>query len=161
MAMKATEMLAKRLENLKGVMPMELTENEKKKQFLMSYLQAKRDVERIELQLAELRLNKLTPSMAPDDGMPHASNISDLSEYAAKVDELEHKLLQRRYRRIRAFKKVQSAIEKMENEQEKTLLTYRYMVGLKWEAIAVKMGYSWRKIHYLHGNALEHFKICA
>ncbi len=159
MAMKVTDIPAKRLENLKGVMPMELTENEKKKQFLMSYLQAKRDVERIELQLAELRLNKLTPSMAPDDGMPHASDISDLSEYAAKVDELERELLQRRYKRIRAFKKVQSAIEKMENEQEKTLLTYRYMVGLKWEAIAVKMGYSWQHIHKIHASALKKLKM--
>ena len=138
---------------------MELTENEKKKQFLMSYLQAKRDVERIELQLAELRLNKLTPSMAPDDGMPHASDISDLSDYAARVDELERKLLRRRYNRIRAFKKVQAAIERMESEQEKDLLTYRYLKGYSWEKIAVEMGYTYRHTIRLHGEALKTFKM--
>ena len=47
------------------------------------------------------------------------------------------------------------------DEREKELLTLRYLKGLKWEEIAVNMGYSWRKIHYLHGEALEHFEICA
>ncbi len=138
---------------------MELTENEKKKLFLKSYMQAKNDVFRLEMQLAELRLNKLTPSMVPDDGMPHASGISDLSDYAARVDELERELLQKRYRRIRAFKKVQEAIEAMENDREKELLTYRYLQGMKWEEIAVKMGYSWQHVHKIHASALKNLKM--
>lgn len=138
---------------------MELTENEKKKLFLKSYMQAKNDVFRLEMQLTELRLNKLTPSMVPDDGMPHASGISDLSDYAARVDELERKLLQKRYRRIRAFKKVQAAIERLESEQEKDLLTYRYLKGYSWEKIAVEMGYTYRHTIRLHGEALKNFKM--
>lgn len=138
---------------------MELTENEKKKLFLKSYMQAKNDVFRLEMQLAELRLNKLTPSMVSDDGMPHASGISDLSDYAARVDELERELLQKRYRRIRAFKKVQAAIERLENEQEKDLLTYRYLKGYSWEKIAVEMGYTYRHVTRLHGEALKNFKM--
>ena len=138
---------------------MELTENEKKKLFLKSYMQAKNDVFRLEMQLAELRLNKLTPSMVSDDGMPHASGISDLSDYAARVDELERELLQKRYRRIRAFKKVQEAIERMESEQEKDLLTYRYLKGYSWEKIAVEMGYTYRHVTRLHGEALKNFKM--
>ncbi len=138
---------------------MELTENEKKKLFLKSYMQAKNDVFRLEMQLTELRLNKLTPSMVPDDGMPHASGISDLSDYAARVDELERKLLQKRYRRIRAFKKVQAAIERLESEQEKDLLTYRYLKGYSWEKIAVEMGYTYRHVTRLHGEALTNFKM--
>lgn len=138
---------------------MELTENEKKKLFLKSYMQAKNDVSRLEMQLAELRLNKLTPSMVPDDGMPHASGISDLSDYAARVDELERELLQKRYKRIRAFQKVQEAIEAMENDKEKELLTYRYLQGMKWEEIAVKMGYSWQHVHKIHASALKNLKM--
>ena len=138
---------------------MELTENEKKKLFLKSYMQAKNDVFRLEMQLAELRLNKLTPSMVPDDGMPHASGISDLSDYAARVDELERELLQKRYKRIRAFQKVQEAIEAMENDREKEILTYRYLQGMKWEEIAVKMGYSWQHVHKIHASALKNLKM--
>lgn len=138
----------------------ELTENEQKKLFLRSYLRDKQAVIRIEEQLAELRANKISPSVI-NDGMPHGTELSDLSDYAARVDELERELIQKRYDRICSFQKVQAAIEAVEDEAEKDLLTYRYLRGMKWEEIAVKMGYSWRKIHYLHGDALEHLEICA
>lgn len=141
-------------------MDKELTENEKKKLFLKSYLRDKLAVIRIEEQLAELRASKISPSLI-SDGMPHGTSLSDLSDYAAKVDELERELIQKRYDRICSFQKVQAAIEAVEDEAEKDLLTYRYLRGMKWEEIAVKMGYSWRKIHYLHGDALEHLEICA
>lgn len=144
------------------VMPVdkELTENEKKKLFLKSYLRDKLAVIRIEEQLAELRASKISPSLI-SDGMPHGTSLSDLSDYAAKVDELERELIRKRYDRICSFQRVQTAIEAVEDEAEKDLLTYRYLRGMKWEEIAVKMGYSWRKIHYLHGDALEHLEICA
>lgn len=142
-------------------MDRELTENEKKKLFLKSYLRDKQAVRRIEEQLSELRLSKLSPGMSMGDGMPHGSDMRDLSDYAAKVDELERELIQARYDRIQSFRKVQAAIEELEDETEKDLLTYRYLKGMKWEEIAVEMGYSWRAVHKIHSHALEHLKICA
>ena len=139
---------------------MDMTENEKKKEFLNSYLRAKQDVLRLEEQLEELRESKMSLSMA-NDGMPHGSSKTDLSDYAAKVDELERKITAKRYQRIQTFQNVQNAIEDMEDSQEKLLLTYRYIKGLKWEEIAVRMNYSWRNIHYLHGTALQHLKMFA
>ena len=138
-----------------------LTENEQKKEFLMSYQLAKRDVTRLEEQLAELRIGKMSPGCEIGDGLPHAHNATDLSSYAAKVDELEREIVAARYRRICAFERVRNCIEALEDEREKLLLTYRYLEGLKWEEVAVRMKYSWRKIHYLHSDALEHFEICA
>ncbi|CAK7079485.1 MAG: hypothetical protein ENTA_01413 [Enterocloster clostridioformis] len=138
----------------------EKTENEKKKEVLMSYQKEKRRVRRLEEQLEELRRNKMSPSVT-NDGMPHGTDKKDLSDYAVKVDEIEQELVAARYSRICAFQEVQKRIEAMEDEAEKDLLTYRYLRGLKWEEVAVRMGYSWRKIHYLHSDALEHFEICA
>ena len=138
----------------------EKTENEKKKEFLMSYQKEKRRVRRLEEQLEELRQNKMSPSVT-NDGMPHGTDKKDLSDYAVKVDEIEQELVAARHSRICAFQEVQRRIEAMEDEIEKDLLTYRYLKGLKWEEVAVRMGYSWRKIHYLHSDALEHFEICA
>lgn len=140
-------------------MDRELTENEKKKLFLKSYLRDKQAVRRIEEQLAELRLSKLSPGMSMGDGMPHGSDMRDLSDYAAKVDELERELIQKRYDRICSFRKVQTAIEELEDETEKDLLTYRYLNGMKWEEIAVKMGYSWKHIHRIHAVALKDLKM--
>ena len=138
---------------------MELTENEKKKEFLMSYQKEKRRVRRLEEQLEELRRNKMSPSVT-NDGMPHGTDKKDLSDYAVKVDEIEQELVAARYSRICAFQDVQRRIEAMENEIEKGLLTYRYLRNLSWEKIAVEMDYSWQHLHKIHARALRNFKTC-
>lgn len=139
---------------------MKKTENEKKKEFLMGYQVAKKDVARLEQQLEELRMNKLSPSCMIGDGMPHAHELADLSDYAAKVDELEREIWAARYCRIRAFQIIQSAIESMNIGKEKDLLTYRYLRGMKWEKICVEMKHSWQHIHRIHASALKNLKSC-
>ena len=137
---------------------MELTENEKKKEFLMSYQKEKRRVRRLEEQLEELRRNKMSPSVT-NDGMPHGTDKKDLSDYAVKVDEIEQELVAARYSRICAFQEVQKRIEAMEDEREKDLLTYRYLKGLKWEENCVRMDYKWRQVHRIHAMAIKNLKM--
>lgn len=136
----------------------EKTENEIKKEYLFGFQKISRQLARMENELAEIRLNKYCPSCI-SDGMPHASGCSDLSSYMAKVDELEKKILKKRYNRLQKQQEIRNRIERMEDENEKDVLTYRYLRGMKWEDIAVKMGYSWRRIHYIHSKALENFRI--
>lgn len=131
-------------------------ENEKKKEYLWGYRKIKRQLRRLEEELTELRLNKIYPSVV-QDGMPHGSGEGDLSGYAAKVDELERKIIKARYKMIRKQKEIQDQIERLSDENEKDVLVYRYVRGMKWEDIAVKMGYSWRRIHYIHSSALDDF----
>ena len=133
-------------------------ENEKKKEFLKSYQKAKRDVVRLEKQLEELRLNKISPSVI-NDGMPHGTDIGDLSDYAARVDKIEREIIAARYERISAYQRVQRCIEAVEDEREKDLLTYRYLKGESWECVAVSLGYSWKQTHRIHSRALENFKM--
>lgn len=137
----------------------EKTEIEKKKEFLQSYQVAKRDVDRLEEQLAELRIGKMSPSCDIGDGLPHAHNTTDLSEYAAKLDELEGEIMAARYQRILAYQRVRNCIETLEGERGKMLLTYRYICGLKWEEICVRMDYKWRQVHRIHAVALENLKM--
>lgn len=136
----------------------EKTENEIKKEYLLGFQKISRQLARLENELAEIRLNKYCPSCT-SDGMPHASGCSDLSSYMAKVDELEKKILKKKYNRLQKQQEIRNRIERMEDENEKDVLTYRYLRGMKWEDIAVKMGYSWRRIHYIHSKALENFRI--
>lgn len=82
---------------------MELTENELKNAVLVVLPKAKREVWRLEEQLAELRLNKLSPSVI-NDGMPHGTDQHDLSDYAAKLDEIEQEITAARYRRYVLFR---------------------------------------------------------
>ena len=102
-------------------------------------------------------MGKICPSVI-QDGMPKASGGSDLSAYIGQVDALERRLVKARYKQIRKLKEIRDRIEWLEDESEKDVLVYRYLRGMKWEDICVKMGYSWRRVHYIHSNALENFK---
>ena len=134
------------------------TENEKKKEYLRGYQRHVRKIKRIESDLEEIRLMKQYPSMSTD-GMPHASNNSDLSGYAAVLDKKERELVRERYSRIKEYHVITKAIESMLNDKEKDVLHYRYIKGLDWWEIAEKMGYSERQIHRYHGKALVNFII--
>lgn len=133
-------------------------ENDKKKEYLWGYRDASRKLKRLEEELMELRLNIRCPSVN-QNGMPHGSGGSDLSGYMSKVDELERKILKSRYKRIQKFKEIRDRIERLEDENEKDVLVYRYIKGMKWEDICVKTKYSWKQIHRIHSKALENFNM--
>ena len=121
-------------------------------------MSAVKAAKRIEEEIERLRLDKMLPSLIMDD-MPHAHDQKDLSDYMAKMDELEHKLIDARYGRIKLYMQIFADVEKMEDETEKAVLTYRYLRGYTWEQICVKMEYSLKQIHRIHGKALKNFKM--
>ena len=140
-------------------MPVETKkENEAKKEYLMRYRDAVRSEKQIDEEIRQLRLDTMMPAVV-NDGMPHGSGAGDLSGYAARVDELLADLKDQMERRIAIQREITQKIEEMSSETEKMVLRYRYIHLLKWEEIAVKMCYSWKGIHKVHGRALQHFKM--
>lgn len=132
-------------------------ENELKKEYLRSYSPAVSAAQRLEEEIEQLRTDKMSPALVMDD-MPHSHDQKDLSDYAAKLDELEQKLIKARYERIDLYAEIFSNVEKLENESEKTVLTYRYLRRYSWEKICVEMGYQWAQVHRIHARALKNFK---
>lgn len=129
-------------------------ENDRKKRYLWQYQECKRELERLEEERIEVRLNKMFPSVI-QDGMPHASGCSDLSGYASKLDDLDRKIMKARYKRIQTLTDIRNRINIVKNQSEREVLTYRYIRGMKWEDIAVKMDYSWQWLHKVHSKALK------
>lgn len=134
-------------------------ENNRKKEYLRKYLEAKRMQEVLEREIDELRLDRMIPGSPAQDGMPHGSGGGDLSGYVARLDELDQKLRAQMYKKIQIRAEITERIDAMENETESLLLRLRYIHGLKWEEVAVKMDYSWKQIHRLHSKALNNFKM--
>ena len=139
-------------------------ENEAKKEYLLRYRDAVRSEKQIDEEIKQLRLDTMMPAVV-NDGMPHGSGGGDLSGYAARVDELLADLKAQMEKRIQIRREITQKIEEMSNEPEKMVLRYRYIHlddnhrCMSWEKIAVKMGYEYRNILYLHGKALKHFQI--
>lgn len=133
-------------------------ENEQKKEYLKSYRRAIKREQDILDEIQRLRLDKMFPSVV-NDGMPHGSSHSDLSDYVAILDEQIELLKKERLEKVRCYQKIERQIRQMENEDEQEVLRLRYILGMKWEEVAVKMGYSWRQIHRIHSSALLNFEI--
>lgn len=136
-------------------------ENIKKKEYLKQYGKAVRQMERSELIISEIRMNKMHPGLVLD-GSPRGSAQSDLSDYAAKLEKETERYLKARYHRIRLCTEIRDKIEVIADEDEKDILTYRYIKLLRWSgsgSISEKMKMSVREVHRLHGRALRHFEI--
>ena len=134
-------------------------ENNRKKEYLRKYLEAKRMQEVLEREIDELRLDRMIPGSPAQDGMPHGSGGGDLSGYVARLDELDRKLRAQMYKKIQLRAEITEKIDAMSDETESLLLRLRYIHGLKWEEVAVKMDYSWKQIHRLNSKALNNFKM--
>jgi len=133
-------------------------ENEAKKEYLQSYKKYKLKARRLEEQLEELRLGKMLPSLITSD-MPSSHNQKDLSDYMVKYDALVTKIIKARKDAVNRFAEVQHQIELLEDENEKTVLTLRYLRNWKWEKIACEIKVGWTQTHKIHSKALKNLKL--
>lgn len=54
-----------------------------------------------------------------------------------------------------ACREILNAIDKIEDETERTLLIFKYINGNTWESICEKMSYSLRQVYNIHNKALK------
>lgn len=129
-------------------------ENQKKIAYLKKYKYAILDEKMILEEIQKLRADKMFPSLAMD-GMPHGNGTSDLSEYAARLDEEINKLKVQRLEKVKIYSDISSRIRRVEDDNQRELLMYRYIKGMSWEDVASELGYTWRWTHKLHSKALD------
>ncbi len=98
------------------------------------------------------------PSMN-NDGMPHGSSQNDLSSYAAVLQEREEELYREGVSQVQSYKDIAFRISRLEDQDERDVLFYRYIKGYDWWKIAQIMDYSERWIYELHGRALKKIEI--
>ena len=132
--------------------------SKQKKDYLLRYRHIKRTIKSLEDEIDALRAAEMG-SAINYTGMPHGTNIRDLSDYAARLDKLTRKLYQKKVEALRIVNRIERALAKMPNERYQALLRDRYINCKTWERLAVEYGYEdVRGIYYLHGKALEEFR---
>lgn len=110
-------------------------------------------IEEIDAQLYKHRTQNLS-------GMPTAHDVPNdhqealiekkqkvLDKYTAFMLRIEDELLT-----------VETAIEAVEDPTARELLRLKYIDGLTWEEVCVRIGYEWTHTHRLHARALEKLK---
>lgn len=138
------------------------SENKAKKAYLNRYRWDVEKLKEIDDEIAACRLGAL-PGSPSFDGMPHGSaSNTDLSDYAAKIDELLMEFKRIREKALQDLKEISLAIEAMGDEYARSniLLRYRYIQLKSWEEIGRAMNFHEVYVkRELHSIALEQFKI--
>ena len=129
------------------------------KERLRNYQNIKKEREQLRQQLEEIEAALYYPKIQNLTGMPGSGSkegnpqedlaihhIELQERYLAKIEELAAEQLA-----------IEDAIESLD-ETERMLMRYRYIDGLKWEEVCVKIGYSWTQTHEHHGRALQKLK---
>ncbi|PXV85107.1 hypothetical protein C8E03_11931 [Lachnotalea glycerini] len=131
-------------------------ENENKKEYLRSYQGLLKNIKLLQVEIDQLRISKMNPSVTYDD-MPHPNNNTDLSTYAAVLDSKERQLADVKERALIRYGEIADKIENMSDATERSLLTLKYLRLLTFDEVAEKLDYSARNTIRKHGIALKHF----
>lgn len=128
------------------------------KEYLLQYQHIQREIEDIDRRMAQVRLKYAAPSAINYSDMPKAHNSNhDLSDYVAKMDELTDYMISK-YTRLRGIEiDIYMRVDRMDNQQERELLRYRYIDGMTWTQVADAMLTTERNVYFIHGRALQHF----
>lgn len=128
------------------------------KEYLLQYRTVQREIEDLDYRMAQLRLKYAAPSAINYSDMPKAHNSEhDLSDYVAKMDEMTDYMISK-YTRLRGVEvDIYLRLDRMENQDERELLRYRYIDGLTWVQIADRLHTVERNVYFIHGRALRNF----
>lgn len=129
-------------------------ENERKKEYLMSYLPCKRMVENLENQLEELRIKKMYPGMNMGDGLMHGSRTADMSDYMAAEEKLIEDILKKKSEYLRKYTEIHNTIHDLDVIHAE-VLNLKYLNRLNFTDICKRIGYEKTKVYQLHGEALR------
>lgn len=125
------------------------------KHLLHSYRDLLAEYEQIKDELAKVEAFMEAPRTSNLDGMPRSPGGGD--PILGVVSH--HIALQERYRaQLHRLAAAQAAIENMIEglePGERRLMRCRYIDGMTWEEVCVRIGYSWRQTHNIHAKILD------
>ena len=128
------------------------------KQFLSQAYRLDMRIERRteEIRRMRARLEKATAQLT---GMPHGGSGADWTDLDVKVLEYEAEIRDEIAELCRLKRLIRETIDAVEDRRYRELLELRYIVGMRWEKIAVEMNYSYDRIRHMHGYALQAVKV--
>ena len=101
----------------------------------------------------DTRLTKATSNINDDIVTTTKENdkFTNLTHNRMEVEKQIRKEIEKGYYEAHLIEQTISVLP----EREKYLMRLRYIQGLKWEVICVKMNYEWTHIHRIHGRILR------
>ena len=131
------------------------------KEYLQQIYMIHRKVKRLEEQREQLRADLYSigsPAGKMDADKVQTSLSGDnMLRLVAKVDKIERDIVREVNALLDVRAKIIKQIERMPNDNQKDVLTKRYVNFKRWEHIAVDMNMTVRHVYRIHGEALQTF----
>ncbi len=141
-------------------MEQETNPNEEKKDYLKSYKKTRNRLNSLELQRKQIKIDMLHVKASQGDGMPRGKGeTNDLSRYIEQMANLEEWIDDKRNELLDKQSKITEAINALDDEDECTIMTEKYLNGKTWEQVSEDNGFAWRTMHRIHGRALKKIKL--
>lgn len=134
-------------------------ENEQKIRYLSRYRRLNERIDRLleEQSRWRERALKITPTLSQAPGGGESG--SPIERPMDKVLEIDVEINREIDEMQIARKEIRETLNQLEDESLKLLMEYRYIDGMTWEQIAVKMHYGFQWVCKLHGRALNCLRI--
>ena len=134
-------------------------ENQKKIEYLSRYRKLGKRIEQLSTERA-MWLSRACKTTQTISDMPKAKNgaqgdSGEVAQYIEIGEEITREL--RNLHRLR--REIRTVIAALEDDTLQTLMLYRYIDGMTFEEIAVKLHYSWRQVCRKHGQALAKLRM--
>lgn len=105
-------------------------------------------------QIEKLRESATNISIGSFDSKVQGGNSSGFANACDKIIDLQKEIEKDTDQMISLLHEIRTTINKIENADEKLLISLRYLEFKNWTEIADKMGYAERHAKRIHGKAL-------
>lgn len=132
---------------------------EQKIEWLKSYRALDGKIESMteQLQVWNARATQITATISQE---PKAAGSGDqLQRCIDQICELQTEIAQEMDKLRKRKQEIETAIHGLNEKSYQDILWYRYIQGMTFEEIAIKMNYSWRQVCRKHKNAVEKLKM--
>lgn len=132
---------------------------EQKIEWLKSYRALDGKIESMteQLQVWNARATKITATISQE---PKAAGSGDqLQRCIDQICELQTEIAKEMDKLRKRKQQIETAIHGLNEKSYQDILWYRYIQGMTFEEIAIKMNYSWRQVCRKHKNAVEKLKM--
>ena len=129
-------------------------DNKEKCRYLNQYRIMHIEIDQItkELQRWQDLATRISPSYSD---MPHGGGSDKVQTAAVEVAELTDKLNQKLHQAKMVQENIKKLLESLDDIKLRQLMSYRYINGMRWEEIAVRMDFNYRWVLRLHRKALN------
>lgn len=132
--------------------------NQEKKAYLSGYKAGLLEIEQLEEEIK--RLGAQAEGMrSMGGGVAGSSGDNPMQACIDQMLEFQRMLTERLAENMKLRGSIENSIAAVEDAKLRLLLRYRYIEGMKWEEISLRMNYDYRWVLRLHGQALSQLTI--